>query len=356
MTNKSVWYPQKSIANDGSEEGGRGSLVDPQPTDLQLETKRKKARIPHRRTPTVDVSALVRDTAAGKRHSVSDSKRKSKARDTYDTIESKDGLSILECSSVVYRKNKPQVNNTSLDGGLCGWRENELESYREAADRGLTSSSFDRSRLQTPAEGLRSNLHSRASRSRQSSSHGKRKECYIFQHFEETHQYIEHYHVFHAFTTLNVPGLRRKMCTGETISEDFHEGKLPPEPKDVEQDPESFMQPGVKSYCHTHGDPYLRELVSRLGVRELIMQREQQLLRSPTKPTPPSITKKNTPQEELVVCSNGKRYVTFYDNDVCHEMYVYSQSCEYKISTHVYRSEEGEVPLPNEHINSHQVT
>jgi hypothetical protein len=80
--------------------------------------------------------------------------------------------------------------------------------------------------------------------------------------------------------------------------------EFPPEPKVVEQDPDNYMQLGVKSYGQD-ADPYLRELVSRLGVRGLVQTREQQLLRTP-KPTPPSITKKTKPREDLVVRSNGK--------------------------------------------------
>lgn len=106
-----------------------------------------------------------------------------------------------------------------------------------------------------------------------------------------------------SYTTLNVPGLKRKMsCDCENgLGEE-----LPPAPKVVEQDPDSYMQLGVKFYSQDGADPYLRELVSRLGVKGLTQQtREQQLLRSP-KPTHPSITKKTKPREDLVIRSNGK--------------------------------------------------
>ena len=304
---RNVWHPQKSIANDGSEEGGRGSFhsSEPQVTDSQLKTAKKRAKIPRRRTPTVDVSALVSRTSSKKQRSTAAS-GKTKARDTYDTIENQEGPSILESSSVVYRRESQITNSTNADivNDLCGWRDRELECYKAAGDRSTTSSNFDRSRLQTPAEGLRSNLQSRAgncTNSRHTSSYGKRKECYIFQHFEELYQYIEHYRITHSYTTLTVPGLKRKMCCG--CENGLTEGEeLPPEPKVVEQDPESFMQPGVKSYYQD--DPYLCELVSRLGVRGLV-QREQQLLRS-RKPTTPSIAKRTKPREDLVVCSSGK--------------------------------------------------
>lgn len=125
----------------------------------------------------------------------------------------------------------------------------------------------------------------------------------MFQHFRELRHYIEHYRITQSYTTLNVPGLKRKMsceCGNGLLGKSE---KLPPEPKVVEQDPDSCMQLEVKSY-YQDADPYLRELVSRLGVRGL-QTREQQLLRS-SKPTPPSITRKKKPREDLVVRSNGK--------------------------------------------------
>ena len=311
---RSVWHPQRSITNDGSEEGGRGSFhasgSEFQATDSnQLKTANKKAKIPRRRTPTVDVSALVSRASSTKQKSTSASGKTAssiKARDTYDTIESQDGLTILECSSVVYRRD-PQANiNSNADiNELCGWRDREIDHYKAATDRSAASSNFDRSRLQTPADGLRSSLQSRAGKySRQASSYGKRKEFYVFQHFREPWHYIEHYRITQSYTTLNVPGLKRKMsceCGNGLLGKSE---KLPPEPKVVEQDPDSCMQLEVKPY-YQDADPYLRELVSRLGVRGLIQTREQQLLRS-SKPTPPSITRKTKPREDLVVSSNGK--------------------------------------------------
>ena len=307
---RSVWHPQKSVANDGSEEGGRGSFhaTEPQAQDTdssQLKTAKKKAKIPRRRTPTVDVSALVSRASSMKQKSTGKT-AKARRSDTYDTIESQESPTILECSSVVYRREAQTINASNANiTELCGWRDREIECYKAVSDRSATgSNNFDHSsRLQTPAEGLRSNLQSRAGNySRQTSSYGKRRECYVFQHFNKPYHYIEHYRMTQSYTTLNVPGLKRKMsCNCENGLLEGQE--LPPEPKVVEQDPESYMQPEVKSY-YQDTDPYLQELVSRLGVQGLI-QRDGQLLRSP-KPTPPSITKKTKPREDLVVCSNGK--------------------------------------------------
>ena len=305
MTDRYVWHPQKSIANDESEDGGRGSLVlhaEQQDVDPQLKKKRKKAIIQRRKTPTVDVRVLLSQASA--RTKSNRSKEKLKARDTYETIETQEGPgpSILECSSIVYRM-KPQTSTTFPENELCGWRDRELESYKPAANRSMTFSSFDRSRLQTPATGLRSNLQSRARSTPHPSSRGKRREPYVFQHFSETHHYIEHYRIFHSYTTLTVPGLKNKLCTctdKAIAGEEFLQGEPPPEPKVVEQDSDGIVQPEVKSYSHEDPYAYLRELVSRLGV--------QTLAESTPKPTPPSITKKTKHNEDLVVCSNRDMY------------------------------------------------
>ena len=298
MADRTVWHPQKSIAADESEDGGRGSLLfNWEPPDPQKKgTKRAKTVIPRRRTPTVDVSALVanckstRLTASGQ--------GKTKSRDTYETIErSGDGVpSILECSSSVYRRGNPEVS-TSFGQDLSGWRDRELEiTCRGSVDRSSTFSSFDRSRLQTPAENLRS--QNKARTSAHVSSRGKRRECYAFQHFDEARHFIEHYRIFHSYTSFTVPGLKKRLCMGDEVSDIFRLDGPPEATKVVEQDSENRIQPGVKSYCREADDPYseLRELVSRLGVKGLVQRG--------LKPTPPSINKKTKVHEDLVV--NGK--------------------------------------------------
>lgn len=306
MTKRTVWHPQKSVTNDGSEEGGRGSLVltEDSAQPVEIATKRKKSAIPRRRTPTVDVSVLV--SHAKNRKKNNQSKEKTKARDTYNTIESHDTVSMLECSSEVYRR-KAIVSNSTEEAQLCGWRDRELEFYKEAIyDRGTTLSSFDRSRLQTPAEGLHSNLHSRAGRrSAATSCRGRRNEPYIFQHFSEAHDYIEHYRTFHSYTTLSVPELRRKMIAEREVNERLHpDDPLSESTKVVGLGSDMTEQPDVKSYCEDESYQYLRELVSRLGVKALVQ--------NGLKPTPPSINKKTKTDETLVVCSNGNTYVKFY--------------------------------------------
>lgn len=266
MANINVWHSLKSVANDGSEEGGRGSFVEQGP-EHQLGAKRMKTAMPRRRTPTVDVSVLLSHAGTGAKNKQSKGIGKLKARDTYDTIENQDGpgASILECSSVVYRR-KPESKSAS-ESKLCGWRDRELESYRTAGDRSITCSSFDQSRLQTPAaDGVRSNLQSRARSTPHRSSRGKRREPYVFQHFNKTQYYIEHYRLFHSYTTLNVPGLRKKMCScadQAMISKGLFQDETPCEPKVVEQESDGIVQPEVKSYYQEDPYPCLHELVSR---------------------------------------------------------------------------------------------
>lgn len=302
MANINDWHPHKSVANDGSEEGGRGSFVE-LGIEHQLGPKRKKTAIPRRRTPTVDVSVLLSHAGTGAKNKQSKGIGKLKARDTYDTIENQEGpsASILECSSVVYRK-KPETNSAS-ENKLCGWRDRELESYRIAGDRSITFSSFDQSRLQAPADGLRSNLQSRARTTPHPSSRGKSRKPYVFQHFNETQYYIEHYRLFHSYTTLTVPGLRHKMCLcadQAIISEGILPDEIPREPKVVEQDSDGIVQPEVKSYYQEDPYPCLRELVSRLGVSTCTPAQRN------LKSIPPLKTKSD---EDPVVCSNGNMYV-----------------------------------------------
>lgn len=268
MTNIDVWHPHKSVADDGSEEGGRGSFVEQGPKH-QLGAKRKKTAIPRRRTPTVDVSVLLSHAGTGAKNKQSKGIEKLNARDTYDTIENQEGpgASILECSSVVYRKKRDSTS--ASENKLCGWRDRELESYRTAGDRSIVFSNFDPSRLQTPADGLRSNLHSRARSTPHPSSRGKsRKPYYVFQHFNATQHYIEHYRLFNSYTTLTVPGLRNKMCLcadqAKMISEGLLQDEIPHEPKVVEQDSDCNVQPEVKSYYQEVPYTYLCELVSQL--------------------------------------------------------------------------------------------
>ena len=295
MTNKTVWHPQKSVANDGSEEGGRGSFVSTdQDHDSPLQkTNRKRTIIPRRRTPTVDVSVLVSNACAGKKSN--QSKEKRKARDTYNTIECREGEGpgILASSSVVYRI-KPQVSCSS-DNKLCGWRERELDIYRELSDKSMTFSSFDKSRLQSQAEGLRSNLQSRAKRrSAAPSSRGKRREAYVFEHFNDVHDYIEHYCLHHSYTTFTVPELRQQMLMEKAVKEGLLEDNVTLEANGSAQ---GSATADVRAYEEEDPYLYLRELISRLGVKALVQNGH--------KPTPSSINKKMKTDEDLVVYSNG---------------------------------------------------
>ena len=91
---------------------------------------------------------------------------------------------------------------------------------------------------------------------------------------------MDHYRTHYCYTTLS---------TAPTEG-----GRAVPEL--VEQNKQALLTVEVKSLYR--GDPFLRELASRLGVGELI--REPQLL-SPTRHTPPSIVKKHKTQTDLAI-------------------------------------------------------
>ena len=135
---------------------------------------------------------------------------------------------------------------------------------------------------QTPADGLRSALHSRLG-SRSTPSQRQRPVAFEFQHFLDTHEHIDHYRTHYCFTTLSLSSLLQSGA-------DDHQ------PETVEQDKESLLKPEVRSLYR--GDLYLRELACRLGVGESI--KEPQLLHTP-KRTPPSIVKKSRQKTDLII-------------------------------------------------------
>ena len=274
---KKVWHPERSLAlNDGSEESGRGSSKAlPSGAETEAtEVKRRGVSIPRRRVPTVDV------TARGESQKRECAKEVGGGAQTYSTIEQTDHSTVLESFPEPPKRTRCEGDHCS---DFCGWLEDEtLTKYSKV-------SSVDRTGLHTPAEVNRSALQSRPSSRYSSAGAGRRQSHYDFQHFlDDPHEYIEHYRKFYCYTTLTVPPQRTS-----TIAEAEEE---------VQQDPDSFLPLGVKSLYR--GDPYLRELASRLGVRESI--RVQQLLRSP-RPTPPSIVKKNKERADLIVCPNSKK-------------------------------------------------
>lgn len=276
---KKVWHPERSLAQyDGCEESGRGSskaLPSAAGTEA-AEVKRKRVSIPRRRVPTVDVAA------GGANQKRECAKEVGGGAQTYSTIEQTDHFTVLESSLEPAKRARYEGDHCP---DFCGWLGDEpLTRYSK-----VVAVYTDRTGLQTPADGNRGVLQSRPNSRYSSTGAGRRPGHYDFRHFlGDAHEYIEHYRKFYCYTTLTIPPQRTS-----TIAEGEEE---------IQQDPDNFLPLGVKSLYR--GDPYLRELASRLGVRESI--REQQLLRSP-RPTPPSIVKKNREKTDLIVCANSKK-------------------------------------------------
>lgn len=294
MSSKHIWGPEASYtaASLGSEEGGRGSLHDTSSSEqLNAAAKVKNKSIPKRRTPTVSIppQANQETSETGTPSSPTDA---GKSPAIYTTIENNKKQSLLELSHELYETSKPANPHW-----FCGWTECEILDLHRKPPPTVTGEG-DRSRLQTPMDGYRSTLHSRASSSRYSSSHGRRRTYqYTFRHYETSEEYAEEYRQLYSFTAMNTG------CPPRDEDE-----RIYCEGEDVEQDAEVIFPLGVKSLYR--GDPYLRELASRLGIREpppsfQDWDRQQQLI-SP-RPTPPSIVKKkrNGKDQVNIVVSNS---------------------------------------------------
>ncbi len=301
MTSKGVWYPGKSVAEsqdvDGCEEWGRGwSTAAPEakvPREHTAPERARRVKI-SRRVSSVATRDCRPATSAG------DEKLQAQAAKvgeeegeglSYSTIEQRSwrgAASLLDCELHTPEHLALQVTD------FCGWMEREdLMKYAPGPSKASsTSHPADRS-VQTPADGSRSHPPSRAS-SRYSRI---RREHYDFRHLAKAQDYMDHYRQFYCYSALNCP--TNHPC--KTITETVVKGE-----EEEEQCAENFMPLGVKSLYR--GDPYLRELASRLGVRGPPRCREQQLLKSPH-PTPPSITKRSREVTDLSVCVHGKRWV-----------------------------------------------
>ena len=282
MHGNKVWYPEKSVGfqQDGCEEEGRGSVATApratqRKTSEQLQKRVKAPAVVKRESkPTYKAADSTIEACTGQR--ITDQ------LESYDTIEQTNWRGGT-ASMLDYSTQQDKFSHSrNICPEFCGWMENEtLSKYATRSINKFEPSTIDKS---TPAEGCRSNLQSRAS-SRYSS--GRQRDHYDFRHLLNAHEYMEHYRQFYCYTTLSVP----PEVSVKGISEESQE--------EVRIDPESFMPLGVKSLYR--GDPYLRELASRLGVR-----RDQQLLRSP-RPTPPSITKKSKEGVDLGIWATVKK-------------------------------------------------
>ena len=296
MSDKRVWYPDRSYtaAQEGSEESGRGSLhassaEQQEPESSTAATKRRsKAVITRRRTPTVCIPA----SKVASTDSTPTPSSSGQARPNYQTIETTRRYTLHELSSKVYTESAtPPPKNHNW---FCGWTEFEHLDLYQSGKLTNSGNDYDRTRLQTPADGNRSSLHSRVSSSRYMSSRGSRRYSqYVFHHHADVAQYMEDYRSTYSYTGLttgyaHTAGHERAMfCEGE----------------DVEQDEEVTLPVDVKSLYR--GDPYLRELMHRLGVKGPPVTPEYERPR----PTPPSIVKRrrNGREVEIVVSNSAPK-------------------------------------------------
>ena len=288
-----MWHPDKSLVQGvqedyGCEERGRGSYVD----DASRPTKVKIVRW---RQPTVDIRAVSLKTTCVPSCEKSEKTAVPEQRlQNYATVEQngEKGEQALLTYAAQFWEGARSAQQLKGRADFCGWVENEpLGKYASSSHRAAPCGS-DRFAAQTPAEGCRSTLQSRASSRPSGVVSGRRRCSYDFVHFQDARDYIEHYRKYYCYTTLNVqptPASRRECRV--LVAEEA-----------VDENPDNFMPLGVRSLYR--GDPYLRELASRLGVRESF--KEPQLLRT-QRPTPPSIVKKTAKAVDLAVCSNGKK-------------------------------------------------
>lgn len=296
MSQKQVWCPGNSYAaaQEGWEEGGWGSTVQAASSSSEPEQdhalpKTKKISIPRRTTPTVRIPP--RSRAA---HGSSTAEQE---KQNYKTIEQRKTWTLHELSFMAYDKYRSA--DPKNQSRFCGWTDEEQQDEQTRTyNRSQASEAVDRTGLQTPADGHRSNLCSRASNSRYNSSHGGRRvNHYTFHHYQQAEDYVQEYRDLYCYTSLNTAPSSANQ-RGDRI---FFEGE------DVEQDSDGIQ---VKSLYQ--GDPYLRELVSRLGIKEPADLEGRHQFQAP-RPTPPSIVKRrrNEPETVDIVVSNSatKRYL-----------------------------------------------
>lgn len=331
MNRDQMWRPEASYGKKqesscSAEEGGRGSMLQEpaEATSVQEEDSstpttttaptafaarnKKKAIIPRRRTPTVCIPNELKPSGSTN----SSEEGSTPTSKGYATIEKKEQplLVLLEFSSKVYEPTK--IENPKTHNWHCGWTDHELQDLHYTPKPTTTGSDVDRSRLQTPADGYRSTLHSRASSSRYTSARGGRKTyTYTFHHFDDLDSHIETYRELYSYTSLNSDPSQRKP----------DEDKLFFDGEDVEQDAEIMFPIDMKSMHH--GDLHLKELMNRLGIKVPLtpeQERQQQLLQVP-RPTPPSIVKKRRNEKDSVsiVVSNSapKRQVASGTSIIC---------------------------------------
>ena len=262
-----VWLPESSLAHD---EG----------VDSQVEKeKRKKPKIVKRTAPTVE----LRSTQAAP-------SRLPGGKQSYGTIErsrySKNALHLnLNAPS------EPCKNAAEF----CGWETDR--GPRNALASSCTSRrcvAVDRTSLNTPADGYRSTLQSRACS--RASGNKRRDVYYEFRHFADIRDHLEDYCVHCSFS-----GLCLSRESVDAIREAVGEGS-----NNRRKMSERVVRCVPVTRQHGEGSqPFLEQLASRLGVRESLMNEKQ--LRYGSQPTPPSFTKKSRVAADLLVTTQDEK-------------------------------------------------
>ena len=260
------------------------SLTDEKGADADVGEKRKakKAKIPKRTTPTV-VVPNSQTTYSGRNDG-----------------ENGKNYATIERSS--YKKNSPVLDHEDTRSGLqvtaqpcrkaefCGW-ETDGGTIRNALE---SSSGFkrrvaERSSLNTPADGYRSTLQSRAC-SRVGGR--RRKDCYEFKHLSDIRAYLEDYSTQCSYSGLSLP-------PEVTVAIREVEIEMKRKTQGVEgRERASSRRRGVQ-----RGNQYLEDLATRLGVG--VLDKKQLYHRS--QPTPPSFTRKTRVAVDLLVTTQEER-------------------------------------------------
>ena len=251
-----VWLPEASLAD--------GAAVE------QQREKKKRVKIAKRSAPTVEFPVS----------------RSRQRKQTYSTIESSsyDRRSLYLALSCASRR------RVSRRTELRGW---DTETVGESAP----PSPPPTVRRDRAAE--RSGLQSRAAGASRAGGRGRKN--YEFKHLLDSSAYLTDYCSSHSYSSL-VLSRESHSADPATIPEAtvaFRKEKKEQTTRREDEEEDSRARCLLKSRGKD-GEPCLRQLASRLGVRESI--KDGELLYHP-RPTPPSFTKKPRVIADILVCT-----------------------------------------------------
>ena len=260
-----VWLPESSLAEDGAA------------TELGTpKEKRKKSKIAKRTTPTVEFRAETT------------SSRRRPRKQTYSTIE----------SNSYDRRSLHLALKDSSSGGrqerveFCGWEtgnrgsKSELQSPSAVKRCPVAERSTERCRLLSRAAG------------------GRSRKSYVFRHLLDTSAYLTDYCAHHSFSSLVLSRENGGTEPATTVQETASRGKSGRDNRSCKERAEDGYERCLLKSRGGGERECLKQLASRLGVRESIKDGE---LRCHPRPTPPSFTKKNRVAKDIVICTQDDR-------------------------------------------------